>query len=132
SKDGVIRDYVGEVLYPEYRVALNANLNVSESLDLFAQLTYRSETENDVDNNVNQTLSEDINTLDSVVYLDLSATYQLADNFRIYAGSNNVLDQEPDIIPRLTRTGSAPGTNTEPRAYDIIGRQFFAGLTYKF
>ena len=40
SKDGVIRDYVGEVLYPEYRVALNANLNVSESLDLFAQLTY--------------------------------------------------------------------------------------------
>lgn len=132
SKEGVERDYKGEVLFPEFRYVLNASYDVSEAFNIFAQLTYRAETQNDVNNNVNQTLSKDINTLDAVYYLDMRASYQVSDALSVYIGGNNLMDQEPDIIPRLTVTSSSAGTNTEPRAYDIIGRQFFAGLKYNF
>ncbi len=81
---------------------------------------------------MNQTLSDDINTLDSVYYLDVRASYNVTDSLNVYVGTNNLFDEQPDIIPRLTVTGSAAGTNTEPRAYDIIGRQFFAGMKLKF
>lgn len=132
SKSGVERDYKGEVLYPEFRYTFNTTYNVTEDFNLFAQVTFRDETQNDVNNDVNQTLSDDINTLDSVYYVDLRASYSFNESFNVYAGTNNLFNEEPDIIPRGTVTGSAAGTNTEPRAYDIIGRQFFVGLKYKF
>lgn len=133
SVNGVERDFKGEVLYPEYRFAVNGTYAFNDALKVFAQLTYRAETKNQLNNETaTVVLSNDLNTLDAVVYLDISASYQLTDKLNVYVGSNNVLDQDPDIIPRLTVTASANGTNTEPRAYDVIGRQFFAGVKYKF
>ncbi|MDK9685828.1 TonB-dependent receptor domain-containing protein [Pseudoalteromonas shioyasakiensis] len=132
SAAGVERDYKGEVLYPEFRYTLQSTYSLTDDISLFAQLTYRDETQNDVNNDVNQTLSDDINTLDSVYYLDVRASYNVTDSLNVYVGTNNLFDEQPDIIPRLTVTGSAAGTNTEPRAYDIIGRQFFAGMKLKF
>ena len=66
--------------------------------------------------------------MDAVYYVDIRASYQLSDSFNVYVGSNNLLDEQPDILAR----GASIGTNTEPRAYDVIGRQIFAGLKYTF
>jgi iron complex outermembrane receptor protein len=131
-------DHLGEVLFPELRFNVNATYDISEELSMFAQLNYRGETENDLKNSTRATpLSNDINTLDSAIYLDLRANYQFNDNLSLYVGMNNALDQEVDIIPANTAAASngtlkINGTNTDPRAYDLIGRQYFAGVKITF
>lgn len=132
------RERVGEVLFPEIRYTVNATYQFNEAFSLFAQLNYRDETQNDLDNaSKAKPLSKDINTLNSVYYLDLRGTYQVNDNFSMYIGVNNALDEKPDIIPANSPAASngtlkINGTNTDPRAYDIIGRQLFAGLKMTF
>lgn len=138
NEAGVKTEHIGEVLFPELRFNVNATYDISDELSVFAQLNYRGETENDLENSTRaKPLSDDINTLDSVVYLDLSANYQVNDNLSLYVGVNNALDQEVDIIPANTAAASngtlkINGTNTDPRAYDIIGRQYFAGVKIAF
>ena len=88
-------------------------------------MTYRSETEAYLDNT---SFTDDLNTMDAVTYVDIRASYQVNDSVNVYVGSNNLFDEQPDILVR----GAAIGTNTEPRAYDVIGRTIFAGLKLKF
>lgn len=118
-------EFVGRPQFPEYRFTVNGSYNISDSLNVFGQFRHRAETQAYLDET---SLSDDLNMLDAVSYLDLRVNYQLSDSFSAYVGSNNVFDQQPDILPR----GAAAGTNTEPRAYDVIGRQIFAGLKVKF
>ncbi|QFU22104.1 TonB-dependent receptor [Shewanella eurypsychrophilus] len=129
---GGIEEFVGRPQFPEMRLAFNASYNITEDFNLFAQVTYRSETEAYLDNvpgdDSTANLSEDINTMDAVTYVDIRASYQINDAINVYLGSNNLLDQQPDILAR----GAAIGTNTEPRAYDVIGRQYFAGMKLTF
>lgn len=131
-------DHVGEVLFPEVRLNVNATYDLTDEFSVFAQLNYRGETENDLKNSTRATpLSDSINTLDSALYLDLRGNYSINENVSVYVGVNNALDQEVDIIPANTAAASngslkINGTNTDPRAYDIIGRQYFAGLKVAF
>ena len=70
--------------------------------------------------------SDSLNTLDSVFYLDLTASYRFSDSLQAYIGINNALEEEPDILVR----GASGGTNTDTSVYDVIGRQIFAGFRY--
>lgn len=138
NEAGEKTEHIGEVLFPEMRFNVNATYDISDELSVFAQLNYRGETKNDLENSTRaKPLSDDINTLDSVVYLDLRGNYQVNDNVSLYIGINNALDQEVDIIPANTAAASngtlkINGTNTDPRAYDLIGRQYFAGVKIAF
>lgn len=138
DQEGSKRELVGEVLFPEIRYTMNATYQFNDEFSIFAQLNYRDETQNDLDNSSKATpLSKSINTLDSVYYLDLRGTYQVNDQLSMYIGVNNALDEEPDIIPANSPAASngslkINGTNTDPRAYDLIGRQFFAGVKMSF
>lgn len=131
-------EHLGEVLFPELRFNVNATYDITDSLSVFTQINYRGETENDLNNSTAANpLSNDINTLDSATYLDLRANYQFSDNFSAYVGMNNAFDSKPDLIPAGTAAASngtlkINGTNTDPRAYDIIGRQLFAGVKVNF
>jgi len=118
-------DNLGKTLFPEFRYTLNASYNVTDDFNLFAQMTYRSETKGVLGET---TLSKDLNTMDAVYYLDVRASYQFNDALNVYIGSNNLFDEQPDI----QATSAAVGTNTTPQAYDVIGRQIFAGLKFKF
>ncbi|HXN11151.1 MAG TPA: TonB-dependent receptor, partial [Steroidobacteraceae bacterium] len=69
-------------------------------------------------------------TIPSYSYLDLSAEWKVWGGIELRAGTNNVLDKEPPVIPALdiTQTG-AP--NTYP-SYDLIGREVYFGFRAKF
>ncbi|PKG83017.1 TonB-dependent receptor [Colwellia sp. 75C3] len=121
------QEFKGRILFPEFRSTTNISYNVTDELNLFSQIRYRSETESYLEAD-RAGFSEDLNTMDAVVYVDLKASYQVMDSLNVYIGANNLFDQEPDID---VRTASV-GTNTEPRAYDAIGRTIFAGLKLKF
>jgi outer membrane receptor protein involved in Fe transport len=124
---GGVEEFAGRPQYPDMNLTFNASYDIVEDFNLFAQLTYRSETEAYLDSD-NGGFTEDLNTMDAVTYLDIRASYQINDSLNVFVGSNNLLDQQPDILVR----GAAMGTNTEPRAYDVIGRTFFAGLKLTF
>jgi outer membrane receptor protein involved in Fe transport len=124
---GGVEEFAGRPQFPDMNLTANASYDITENFNLFAQLTYRSETEAYLDAD-NGGFTEDLNTMDAVMYLDMTASYQVMDSLKVYVGANNLLDQQPDILVR----GAAAGTNTEPRAYDVIGRTIFAGLKLTF
>ena len=97
------------------------------SLNVFSQVRYRNETQSYLGKT---NLSDDLNTMDAATYVDLRVNYTLAEDLNVYIGSNNLFDVQPDINARPD--SFSVGTNTEARAYDVIGRQYFAGLKYQF
>ena len=80
-----------------------------------------------VDNNV------DNFETDAISYLDLGLTYNFdgafggsLDGLRARISATNVTDQDPEIIPARVQA------NTDPSAYDTLGRRYFLSLTYDF
>ncbi|HUF82233.1 MAG TPA: TonB-dependent receptor [Burkholderiales bacterium] len=63
------------------------------------------------------------------VYLDLYASYDFGsgafDGLRLGLGIENLADRDPPIFP----DGAA---NTDPQQYDVLGRRYFASLSYRF
>jgi outer membrane receptor protein involved in Fe transport len=59
-------------------------------------------------------------------YFDLSGTYKLDEAVKFYAGINNLFDKDPPILGDY-----ASYDNSYPATYDIYGRTFKFGITYK-
>ena len=67
-------------------------------------------------------------TLGGETYWDISGRVEVTKNIAIFAGINNLLDNQPPVM------GFAAGgdSNTNPQLYDVIGRQYFIGVGTKF
>ena len=122
---GNLEVFDGRPRFPDIRLTLNASWDVTDRWNLFSQLRWRDETKAYLGDN---DFSDDLNTLDSVFYLDLRANYRITDSWQAYVGINNTFDQEPDILVR----GASGGTNTDTSVYDVIGRQYFIGANFRF
>ncbi|WP_426192809.1 TonB-dependent receptor domain-containing protein [Massilia sp. DWR3-1-1] len=125
NSTGAVEKFVDRPLFPKWRLSFNGTYKVTKQFEVFSQVRYRSSTKAFLEAN---NLSEDLNKLNSATYVDLRFNYRITDNLDAYVGVNNLADAQPDINPR----DAATGTNTEPRAYDVIGRQYFVGLRAKF
>ena len=64
----------------------------------------------------------------SQVYWDLAGNYTFNDTIQIFAGVNNVLDEQPPLIG--FRAGG--DSNTQAQLYDTVGRRYFIGTTVSF
>ena len=71
------------------------------------------------------------NNVGSVFYTDLTVRYKLGggENYEVYGTVNNVFNREP---PRQIGTFTLVGTNVLRGLYDLVGRNFTAGLRFKF
>ncbi len=65
--------------------------------------------------------------LDAKNYFDLTASYDISENYSIYGGVNNLLNTKPQFVGSDQQQG-----NTFPNVYDVIGTYFFFGGTAKF
>ncbi len=132
--DGISVDYAGEVDYPEHRVNLDLRYDISD-FTVNWRVRYWDEVVDSVDgSNFNFTDGLPLttyNNVDAIFYHDLSAGYTFDENYNIYAGVNNIFNQQPRILPQGTYSGDT-GTNTATNAYDVVGRYFYAGVTLKF
>lgn len=122
---GTVEKFVNRPLFPKWRLAINGTYNITKQFDVFSQIRYRAATKAYLEPN---NLSPDLNKLDAATYIDLRFNYRINDSWQAYVGINNLADVQPDLNPR----DPAIGTNTEPRAYDVIGRQYFVGLKSAF
>ena len=69
-----------------------------------------------------------VTEVDAEYYVDLNATYMFGDTLEIFAGVNNVLDNQPAIVGFFS--GGDP--NVDPSTYDVIGRRYFIGVRANF
>ncbi len=72
---------------------------------------------------------DDINTgaeVDSVLYHDISGNYHINEALTATIGLKNFTDVKPPSVP----SGNTAGT--VPEVYNTVGREIFAGVSYKF
>lgn len=65
--------------------------------------------------------------IDAVNYFDLTANFDVSDNFTFTAGVNNLFDKLPQILGTTKEQA-----NTYPGTYDVLGRDFFVGARLQF
>lgn len=63
---------------------------------------------------------------DSVVYVDIGATWEFMEGSALRIGVNNVLDEEPPTYAPNVQSG------TDPSMYDVIGRRIYLQAKVKF
>ncbi|GAB5382134.1 MAG: TonB-dependent receptor [Aliiglaciecola sp.] len=132
--DGRVLDYKGELANPENRINLNLGLT-SGDMTYSWRIRYWDEA---VDSNEGENFNfsnfqplGELNTIDAQVYHDVSLSYNATDTLLIRAGINNLLDETPPLIGQGTKYGGT-GINTFSAAYDVVGRYYYAGLTWNF
>jgi outer membrane receptor protein involved in Fe transport len=65
---------------------------------------------------------------DATKYVDFSGTWKFDDRYEVYAGVDNVFDEDPPLL-----TSSWGGdANTDVTLYDVIGRRYFLGMRAHF
>jgi outer membrane receptor protein involved in Fe transport len=64
--------------------------------------------------------------VDSVTYLDLTASWRPWEQVTLRAGIENLTDEDPQLYTPDVDSG------TDPSTYDVIGRRYFLAATYKF
>jgi iron complex outermembrane recepter protein len=64
--------------------------------------------------------------VDSVIYLDLSTSWQVSDAMSLRLGVENLTDEPPQLYTPDVDSG------TDPSTYDVIGRRYFLSASYKF
>jgi outer membrane receptor protein involved in Fe transport len=65
---------------------------------------------------------------DSEWYLDTAVNFRLTEEFEVFGGIDNLLDNKPPILG----TALAGDANTDPSLWDVIGRRFFVGVRARF
>jgi iron complex outermembrane recepter protein len=129
--DGGDRDYLaGEVGDSEDR----AYLTLQYSLGKFGatlQTTWLSSADLDDQFLAAFDLPRGSVSVPSATYVDAQVTFSPADQYEIYAGANNLLDEDPPpIISGLP--ADVTGTETDAGTYDPIGRRWYAGVRMRF
>lgn len=64
-------------------------------------------------------------------YLDMQTTFFAGDEFELYFGVDNLLNNSaPNILSGVT--GNVTGSDTAADVYDVFGRRYYAGARFRF
>ncbi|WOR13585.1 TonB-dependent receptor [Hyphomonas sp. FCG-A18] len=67
-------------------------------------------------------------TIDATSYFNINGAWDVNDNLRISGGIDNLLDEEPQILP----DSIAEQANTYPGTYDVFGRTAYVSAKVRF
>lgn len=68
----------------------------------------------------------DAYSTDSVIYHNVSASYNINNQWKVNGGVKNLLDTDPEYVP------DGNDMNTIPSLYDVVGRTFYVSTNYRF
>jgi iron complex outermembrane receptor protein len=77
-------------------------------------------------------LDIDDNNIPARYYLDLRGSYKFANGVQLYAALDNVLDQDPPVVPFSASASSGFETPYVDAIHDAFGRVWRAGMRMKF
>ncbi|MCL1073185.1 TonB-dependent receptor [Shewanella dokdonensis] len=120
KKDGIdYRGYVDGNMggYAKWR----NNFSVTASQDAWSVMYYNRYISSMLDYDMG-----DGSEADSVLYHNIVGTYHFTDNLSLSAGVKNFTDEDPSYVSN----GSDGGTS--PQVYDVVGRQIYGSVSYKF
>lgn len=128
-KDNIAGEAEDGLIAPEDRAVLNLGYNVGKFGGTLTT-TYIGKVSLD-----DQFLNQFGPNLDvgvgSKTYVDAQLTYSPTENYQVFIGGNNLLDEQPaPLISGLP--GDDTGTETNGGTYDPIGRSWYAGVRVKF
>jgi len=107
---------------PDFRALLRLGWN-SGPLSINAELTHIG----DIKLHPNAAPHQE-NTISAWYYTDLTGSFKLTEKTKISVGVNNLFDKQPPLLGYPA--GGDAGTNVQ--LYDVLGRQYFAGITIGF
>ncbi len=125
---------------PEWRHKFRATWNTPFPMDLALSAQVRHFSSVDLDSTSSQPglggaapggPTTDLK-LAARTYLDLLATWTVADRYNFRLGVNNVLDKDPPLNGAANCPSGPCNGNTWPQVYDSLGRYLFIGLTADF
>ncbi|MGS0676941.1 TonB-dependent receptor plug domain-containing protein [Shewanella sp. 125m-1] len=128
DQDGVAIDYLGFITSGSGSYAkLKTNFNLTATGDGWST-TYEARY---IDGMDSFSCKDDPSecyapSVDSVIYHDLSANYDLTNTIRLSGGVNNIFDEQPPYY------SGNNDSNTDPYTYDVLGRFFFVRASVKF
>ncbi len=115
---------------PDFKATLSVGYDIGD-WGSFAQVRYIGSGVYDATYGPEQLSSAD-NDIGSTAYVDLSTRYDLKNlgfgEVQVFAGIDNVLDKDPQIVPLNFISNSA----TNGTHYNVIGRRFYVGARMKF
>ncbi|MFC4699853.1 TonB-dependent receptor domain-containing protein [Glaciecola siphonariae] len=106
---------------PEYKHRMTFGYSTD---DFSAQLLWRYVGEVDDDDLETEYT---VDKIDGTHYFDLAGTYYINDNYRVTAGIDNLLDEEPPVIG-----DNDEQANTYPATYDVFGRTYYVSFRASF
>jgi iron complex outermembrane receptor protein len=65
-------------------------------------------------------------------YFDATLSFNIEKSFTFRVGAENLFNKRPPIVGSEAGSTTHNAANTFPTVYDVLGRQFFAGITAKF
>jgi iron complex outermembrane receptor protein len=126
-ESGDTQSLAGEIMYPELRFNINTSYTL-ESFNIYWQLRYWDETK---DRNDNTNMTEELNSIDSAIYNDLRFSYNILESTNLFIGVNNMFDVQPQELTANHKYQQA-GTLTNGSAYNLTGREYYAGVKVDF
>lgn len=134
---GTVTDSIGGSV-PEWRYRIQANYQTGPvSLSLTArglsELSYNNtyiECASNCPTSIPDARTININTIPSVRYFDLGASYRFTDSLEWFLSVSNLLDKDPPQVGG-SMTSDAPN-GTRAALHDIYGRSFQTGLRFQF
>jgi outer membrane receptor protein involved in Fe transport len=123
---GTIGNAPGETI-PEWKATLSLTWNIATvSTQLRARFLPSMDHEETVV--VGSKDPEDCGCtgVDSITYLDLTASWQPWEAVTLRFGVENLTDEDPELYDPQVDSG------TDPSTYDVVGRRYFMAATYKF
>lgn len=122
--------FVGELGAAEHRWNLNVGYELGD-VGVNLGVTYIGESALDDQFLAGFDVAPGAVTVDAEIYVDAQVNYYINDNVEIFAGVDNLLDNDPPpIISGLP--GSSTGTETDAGTYDPIGQRWYVGFRASF
>jgi iron complex outermembrane receptor protein len=129
--DGGDRDYLAnEVGDSEDRAYLTLQYSQGK-FGATLQTTYLSEADLDDQFLAAFDLPRGSVGIPSATYVDAQVTFSPTDQYEVFVGANNLLDEDPPLLISGL-PGNVTGTETDAGTYDAIGRRWYAGVRVRF
>jgi iron complex outermembrane recepter protein len=129
---GVLINNTGLLGNPMWHGFFSAQYNIN-AWQFYLQGDYVGPALNNKVNALPNPFYININHVPAVYYFNTTEQYQLTNGVQLYAGIDNLLNQNPPLFAGASASqGSGPGAGGTASFYDIIGRRFKVGARFNF